>query len=140
MSVAPDCELCRTDVGPLLWRSDLCRAVLAGEPDFPGSCRVVLQRHAAEMTDLEPGEAAALMVVVFAVERAVRDVLRPDKVNLASLGNVVPHLHWHVIPRFRDDRCFPRPIWAEPLRPPPRRAMPEDLAARLRDAIARALA
>jgi diadenosine tetraphosphate (Ap4A) HIT family hydrolase len=42
--------------------------------------------------------------------------MRPDKINLASLGNMTPHLHWHVIPRHAGDRHFPRPIWAEPLR------------------------
>ena len=47
---------------------------------------------------------------------AAREVLRPDKINLASLGNVVPHLHWHVIPRFADDRHFPAPVWATPQR------------------------
>jgi len=56
------------------------------------------------------------MRAVFATEQALREALAPDKVNLASLGNVVPHLHWHVIPRFRDDRHFPAPIWAAPAR------------------------
>ena len=53
------------------------------------------------------------MAAVFTVEVAVRKVFQPEKVNLASLGNVVPHLHWHVIPRFADDRHFPNPIWGE---------------------------
>jgi diadenosine tetraphosphate (Ap4A) HIT family hydrolase len=39
-----------------------------------------------------------------------------DKMNLASLGNQTPHVHWHVVPRFRDDRHFPGPIWATPKR------------------------
>jgi diadenosine tetraphosphate (Ap4A) HIT family hydrolase len=53
------------------------------------------------------------MAVVFATERgrAARG-LQPDKINLASLGNMVPHLHWHVVPRWRDDSHFPAPIWA----------------------------
>jgi diadenosine tetraphosphate (Ap4A) HIT family hydrolase len=53
-----------------------------------------------------------LMRVVFATEAAVRQGLKPDKINLASLGNLTPHLHWHVIPRFIDDRHFPQPIWS----------------------------
>jgi len=40
----------------------------------------------------------------------------PHKVNLASLGNVVPHVHWHVIPRFLDDRHYPDPVWTAPRR------------------------
>jgi len=90
--------------------------VRVDEPDYPGFCRVILKRHAREMTDLAPAEREALMAVVWAVEQAVRETMRPDKMNLASLGNMVPHVHWHVIPRFHDDRHFPGPIWAPPKR------------------------
>jgi diadenosine tetraphosphate (Ap4A) HIT family hydrolase len=69
------------------------------------------------MTDLPETDRQRLMNVVFATEAAVREVLNPDKVNLASLGNMVPHLHWHVIPRFADDRHFPDAIWADARRP-----------------------
>jgi len=53
---------------------------------------------------------------VWAVEAAQREVMQPEKVNLATLGNMTPHVHWHVIPRFLDDRHFPSPVWAEPRR------------------------
>jgi diadenosine tetraphosphate (Ap4A) HIT family hydrolase len=91
--------------------------VAVDDPDYPGFCRVILNRHAAEMTDLAESDQHALMSVVLAVEGALRAAMRPDKINLASFGNVVPHLHWHVIPRFRDDRHFPAPVWAAPARP-----------------------
>lgn len=52
------------------------------------------------------------MQIVWQVEIVVRTVMQADKINVASLGNVVPHLHWHVIPRFRDDAHFPAPVWA----------------------------
>jgi diadenosine tetraphosphate (Ap4A) HIT family hydrolase len=110
------CDLCRTDGGEVLWRDDFCRVVLVGDPDYPAFCRVIVHAHVREMTDLEAAERMRLMQVVFAVEAALRQVLAPDKVNLASLGNVVPHLHWHVIPRFDNDRHFPAPIWAAPAR------------------------
>lgn len=90
--------------------------VRVDEPDYPGFVRVILQRHARELTDLQPDEYQALMQVVFKVEAAVREVMQPDKVNVASLGNMTPHVHWHVIPRFADDRHFPTPIWAAPRR------------------------
>ena len=98
----------------MLWQNDLCRVVRVDEPDYPGFCRVILRRHAREMTDLAPAERDALMAVVYAVEEALRETMRPDKINLASLGNMTPHLHWHVVPRFGDDRHFPAPIWAAP--------------------------
>jgi diadenosine tetraphosphate (Ap4A) HIT family hydrolase len=113
---AEDCPLCREDGGVVLWRDRFCRVVAVDDPDYPGYCRVILQRHEREMTDLAPDEQHHLMLVVFEVEAALRDALMPDKVNLASLGNAVPHVHWHVVPRFRDDRHYPAPIWAAPAR------------------------
>lgn len=106
------CELCVSNGGRLLWRNAFCRIVSVADPDYPGFCRVILNRHVAEMTDLADDEQQELMRVVFAVEAVVREVVKPDKINLASLGNMVPHVHWHVIPRWREDRCFPNPIWA----------------------------
>jgi diadenosine tetraphosphate (Ap4A) HIT family hydrolase len=110
------CEFCASPGGAVLWRNALCRVVRVDEPDYPGFCRVILNRHAREMTDLAPGERDALMAVVWAVEQAVRETMGPDKMNLASLGNMTPHVHWHVIPRFADDRHFPGPVWAAPKR------------------------
>jgi diadenosine tetraphosphate (Ap4A) HIT family hydrolase len=106
------CERCGGPGGTLLWQNGLCRVVAVQEPGLPGFLRVVLQRHAREMTDLAPDERNRFMAVVFAVEAHVRQALEPDKMNLASLGNLTPHLHWHVIPRWRDDRHFPGPVWS----------------------------
>ena len=83
-----------------------------GAHDYPGFCRVIWGAHVAEFSDLGEPERAHLMRVVYAVERAVRRVMQPNKVNLASLGNMVPHVHWHVIPRFSNDAHFPQPVWA----------------------------
>ena len=127
------CALCASPGGELLWQDESCRVVrVDGEEGaaFPGFCRVVWQRHVAELSDLTAAERQHLLAVVNAVEGVVRALLRPDKINLASLGNVVPHLHWHVIPRWRDDSHFPAPIWAPPARPVPARAMPDSAALR----------
>ena len=132
-----DCPLCAAG-GDRLWQDALCRVVLAGEPGYPGFCRVILNRHIKEMTDLPAAERQRLMAVVFAVEAALREVLDPDKINLASLGNMVPHLHWHVIPRFADDRHFPDAVWAAPRRDGTAHAG-EDLRPRLVRALAAAL-
>lgn len=110
------CELCESTGGELLWRNDRCRVVRVADADYPGFCRVVWNAHIKEMSDLTASERHALMNIVFAVEQAIRSTLAPDKVNLACLGNVTPHLHWHVIPRFADDMHFPSPIWSEPRR------------------------
>ena len=110
------CELCSTPGGDLIWEDSLCRVVSVSDPDYPGFCRVILKRHVAEMTDLVTAEQTHLMRVVLAVEAALRGLCRPDKINLASLGNVTPHLHWHVIPRWRDDKHFPNPVWGQAVR------------------------
>jgi diadenosine tetraphosphate (Ap4A) HIT family hydrolase len=107
------CELCDTPGGTVIWESPTCRVVRVADPDYPGFCRVIWTAHVREMSDLDPGARHSLMNLVFAVERVVRDLFAPDKINLASLGNLTPHLHWHVIPRWRDDRRFPEPIWGQ---------------------------
>ena len=112
------CELCDDTGGDLLWQDDRLRVVRVADPDYPAFCRVIWKQHVKEMTDLAVEERRHLMDVVFGVEQALRGELAPDKINLASLGNLTPHLHWHVIPRWQTDRHFPRPVWAEPLRPP----------------------
>ena len=132
------CELCETDGGSLIWRGDDCRAVRVDEPGYPGYCRVIWNAHVREMTDLPAPERVRFMRVVFALEAALRDLLRPEKINLASLGNVTPHLHWHVIPRFRDDPHFPNPIWGARIRQPdPLARARGDLAAALSERLSR---
>lgn len=105
------CELCMNPGGAILWQSGLCRVVRVDDPYYPGFCRVIWNDHVREMTDLDASHQALLMRVVFAVESVVRQLFNPDKINLASFGNMVPHVHWHVIPRWQDDRHFPEPVW-----------------------------
>jgi len=123
------CELCDKDGGAVLWRDELCRVVRPAVEGYPGFLRVIVNRHLKEMTDLE--ERERLMRVVFACEAALRGLYRPEKVNLASFGNVVPHVHWHVIARFVDDAHFPDAIWAPARRAAtPRAAVADDVLAR----------
>lgn len=109
----PGCELCETEGGQLLLSNEWLRVVLVDDADFPGFARVIWNDHVREMTDLDADSQHRMLQTVLAVERAQRAVLAPAKVNLASLGNVTPHLHWHVIPRFADDSHFPQPIWGQ---------------------------
>ena len=112
-----NCALCKDELKPkegqLIWQGDEARIILVNDPDLPGFCRVVWNRHVAEMTDLTYGEREHLMTLVFAVEGAMRHVMHPDKVNIAALGNMVPHIHWHVIPRFKDDAFYPGSAWSK---------------------------
>lgn len=105
------CELCVNPGGAVLWQSASCRVVRVDDAHYPGFCRVIWNAHVREMTDLDVGAQAMLMRVVLTVESVVRRLFNPDKINLASFGNMVPHVHWHIIPRWQDDRHFPEPIW-----------------------------
>lgn len=111
------CELCSQIGGKLFWQDNRCRVVLVRDPDYAGYCRVIWNSHVREMTDLPAAQRAHCMRVVYAVERTLRSVLEPDKINLASFGNMAPHLHWHVIPRFARDAHFPNPVWGKRRRP-----------------------
>lgn len=111
-----NCVLCETDGGEVVYRAEKWRVLIANEPNIPGFCRVVMNDHIAEMTDLPIEERTALMDVVWLVEQVVRDTMQPHKINLATLGNMVPHMHWHIIPRYNDDTTFPDSIWSAPRR------------------------
>lgn len=129
------CELCCQPGGEICWEDELCRVVLIQGKEaraYPGTCRVIWNQHIAEMTDLDVGDRGHLMDLVFATEAALRQLCQPHKINLASLGNMVPHLHWHVVPRYSDDAHFPSPIWAVALRAaPPERCAPSPQALHL---------
>ncbi len=134
-----DCPLCAPPPDPVIWEDDRCRVIGVADAAHPGFCRVIWREHVAEMTDLGAGDRRHVLDVVMATEAALRTLMKPDKINLASFGNMVPHLHWHVIPRFRDDRHFPESVWGTPQRngvahaAPPRvaiaRAIDAELAA-----------
>jgi diadenosine tetraphosphate (Ap4A) HIT family hydrolase len=115
-SLRPACELCREAGGVLVFQAAKWRVIRATDAAFPAFYRVVWRAHVAEWSDLPAADQAALMGAVGAVEGVLRDALAPTKINLASLGNVVPHLHWHVIARFDWDSHFPAPGWAAPAR------------------------
>ena len=108
-----ECPICSAQNEEILWQNDQLRVIAVhNEANAPAFCRVIWQAHVAEMTDLAADERAEIMNTVYRVEAAMRQVFRPAKINLASLGNVVPHLHWHVIARFDNAANFPAPIWA----------------------------
>ena len=111
------CPLCTGDGGVLVVRNSQLRVIRADEPGFPAFYRVVWNAHVAEFSDLTADERNVCMNVVVAVESVLRAELRPTKINLAALGNMVPHLHWHVVARFAWDSHFPAPLWAPAQRP-----------------------
>ena len=116
-TTAAECVLCAQDGGALIWRGEKLRLIRAAEEGFPAFYRVIWNAHAAELSDLSDDDRNLCMKAVAAVERVMRDTLAPTKINLAALGNMVPHLHWHVIARFDWDSHFPASVWANAQRP-----------------------
>ena len=89
---------------------------LAKNQTYRGQCQLVFDaRHASRLDQLTPGEWTAFGTDLFAAQQAVVRALQPDHTNIESLGNVVPHLHWHIIPRYVGDRRWGQPIWTTPL-------------------------
>lgn len=113
----PGCPLCETDGGALVWRGPQFRLVRVDQHGIGAFYRLIWNRHVREWTDLTRSERGLGLDAVAAVERTVREVLAPDKVNLASLGNQVPHLHWHIVARWSWDSHWPDPVWAQARRP-----------------------
>ncbi len=131
------CPLCETHGGRLVFEGAKFRVIHAGEAGFPAFYRVVWRTHVAEFSDLSHADRALCIEAVTIVEQCLREQLAPDKINLAALGNLVPHLHWHVIARFAWDSHFPSPVWSQAQRSVAAERL-EPIAARL-PAIERAI-
>lgn len=129
----PDCPLCTTDGGELIWRGAFWRVVAVNDPNYPGYLRLIVNRHVAEFSELAAPEQQQLFKLLVAIETRMRELINPEKINIASLGNHVPHQHWHIIPRWKDDPCFPDSIWTAPRNPSP---SPDVLAQRQQAAAA----
>lgn len=106
-----DCVLCHPQKENVVWKNKELRVIQVDDPLFPGYFRVIWNKHIAEMSDLTDDERQFLEKVLLTVEKVVREQMQPDKINWAQFGNMVPHLHWHIIARYRDDSHFPESIW-----------------------------
>ena len=115
------------DTAPVI-ELPLCEVRLMDDANHPWLVLVPRVADATEIIDLDPGQRAELTAEIDAACRALRSLFKPDKLNVAALGNLVPQLHVHVIARFRDDIAWPRPVWgAANARP----YAPEELIARV---------
>jgi diadenosine tetraphosphate (Ap4A) HIT family hydrolase len=102
-------------------------AVLNRDQFFPGYSLVFTREHVTELFHLDPVVRSGLMEEVNHLAAALNRVFAPTKMNYELLGNMVPHIHWHLIPRHAGDPLWPRPIWSEPHTELP--LEPADLAA-----------
>jgi diadenosine tetraphosphate (Ap4A) HIT family hydrolase len=105
------CPLCLAQNENVIYKNDLFRVILIDE--IPGFTRIILNKHIAEFSDLSLDESLEISKAIYKIEKAMLKHIKPDKVNIASLGNYVPHLHIHIIPRYKDDAWFPDSIWSD---------------------------
>lgn len=115
---APDCPFCRklTDLAALpaedvVWRFPHGVALLGPWQFYHGYCLLVGQRHATELSELDDRERRAYLDEMCLLSRAIEDCFRPRKLNYELLGNQVPHLHWHLFPRYDHDPDALKPVW-----------------------------
>ncbi|HEX4917863.1 MAG TPA: HIT family protein [Limnobacter sp.] len=111
-SAPADCPLCHALGGKLVYRNHRFRVIDAEDADYPGFLRLVWNDHVREFSHLSREDRVLCTDAVVHLEQFVLRTFKADKANIATLGNVVPHLHWHVIPRFTDDKHFPAPVWS----------------------------
>lgn len=112
-----NCPMCtKWDDEPFLRIAKLeqCYVMLNSDQFFPGYCFVVARGHVTELFHLENGVRDGVMAEISRVAAALYSVFAPAKINYELLGNMVPHMHWHLVPRFTTDPLWPRPIWSEP--------------------------
>jgi len=106
-SLQPQLEKDTIDIGDL----PLSRVLVIRDANYPWLLLVPRRAAAIEIIDLDDVEQAQLMTEVSRAARALKEVTKCDKLNIAALGNVVPQLHVHVIARRKTDAAWPRPIW-----------------------------
>jgi len=113
----PECPMCRrwneeSDLRIIQLKHSF--VTLNRDQFFPGYVLLFTKTHVTELFHLQSQVRAELMDEVSRVAEALHGVFQPDKINYELLGNMVPHMHWHLVPRFATEPLWPRPIWAEP--------------------------
>ena len=91
-----------------------CFVQLNRDQYFPGYTFVFTREHVTELFHLDRQIRQGVVEEVNQVAAALAQVYQPAKMNYELLGNMVPHMHWHLVPRFTDDPLWPRPIWSDP--------------------------
>jgi diadenosine tetraphosphate (Ap4A) HIT family hydrolase len=97
-----------------LGRLGLCRLLLMNERNYPWCILVPEREGVTEIHQLSEGDQFLLIGESSRLSRAMVNLFRPDKLNIAAIGNLVPQLHVHHVGRNRDDPAWPAPVWGQP--------------------------
>ncbi|PLX75878.1 MAG: HIT family protein [Desulfuromonas sp.] len=112
-----DCPMCRKwqdDADLQIAELEQCYVLLNRDQFFPGYCFVFTREHVTELFHLDVATRQAVIEEVNDVAAALAAVFKPAKMNYELLGNMLPHMHWHLVPRFTTEPLWPKPIWSEP--------------------------
>ena len=90
---------------------DLSQVRLVNNSDYPWLILVPRKNSIFEITDLSLNEYNQLQGEIRTISQIMLEIFKPDKLNIATIGNVVRQLHVHIIARFKDDKLFPKPVW-----------------------------
>jgi len=114
VSICPICSKWHDDPDQRVVELEQTLVSLNRDQFFPGYCFVYAKRHVTELFHLDEAVRNQVMAEVSAVAEALYELLQPDKINYELLGNMAPHMHWHIVPRRSTDPLWPRPHWSEP--------------------------
>lgn len=114
VTACPMCSRWETDSDLRITELEFSCAVLNRDQYFPGYTLLFTKSHVTELFHLDRQVRAAVMEELSMMAESLYSAFSPAKINYELLGNMVPHIHWHVVPRFRTDSHWPRPVWAEP--------------------------
>jgi len=114
MTTCPMCRRWEDDSDLRVAELEHSFVVLNRDQFFPGYTLLFTKQHVTELFHLDRTVRSGLMEEVSCVAEALFTLFRPDKINYELLGNMVPHIHWHLVPRHAGEPLWPRPIWSEP--------------------------
>ncbi len=118
-ALRPDCWICKSLREPaelVFYESRISVGKLNPDQFFKGYSFVTLTWHEEELYRLLDKDRKAFLEDMSKIAGALAKTLKPDKMNYELLGNGMPHLHWHLVPRYKTDSMWGRPIWAGPRR------------------------
>ncbi|MEM7283203.1 MAG: HIT domain-containing protein [Pseudomonadota bacterium] len=115
-SVVGDCPFCPNNIDkldlPLIADLQSSKLFLELNQTYRGHCILVsTPEHVTRIDQLTREQWRSLSSDIWQVQKALSTVFEPDHVNVASIGQLVPHLHWHIVPRYTDDPRWGAPIW-----------------------------
>jgi diadenosine tetraphosphate (Ap4A) HIT family hydrolase len=90
---------------------ELCQLRLINNSDFPWLILVPMKKNLVEITDLSDSDYNQLNKEIKNIAKSLKEITKADKLNIATIGNVVSQLHIHIIARYKSDKLFPKPVW-----------------------------